>query len=79
MSSYTSISPNKLSPLIGTANAPTLAGVRIDDYFAADPRLIPGATRRSYPDVQDRAPGFTAQSIVVICHTGGKLSEGTAA
>jgi rhodanese-related sulfurtransferase len=72
MSSYTSISPEKLSALTGTANAPTLVGVRVDEHFAADPRLIPGATRRSYPDVQGRAPGFTGRSIVVICHPGGK-------
>jgi hypothetical protein len=40
MSSYTSISTEKLSRLIGTANAPALVDVRILDDFAADPRLI---------------------------------------
>ena len=78
MSSYISISSDRLSRLLGTADAPTLIDVRIDDGFAADPCLIPGATRRSHLDVQDWAPGFTDQSIV-ICHTGGKLSKGTAA
>jgi hypothetical protein len=43
MSSYTSISTEKLSRLIGTGNAPTLVDVRIDEDFGADPRLIPGA------------------------------------
>jgi len=47
MSSFTSISPDKLFRLIGTANAPMLVDVRIDEDFVADPRLIPGATRRS--------------------------------
>jgi rhodanese-related sulfurtransferase len=79
MSSYTAISSEKLSRLIGTAKAPMLVDVRIDDDFAADPRLIPGATRRSHRDVQDWAPGFTGQSVVVICHKGEKLSAGTAA
>ena len=36
MSSYTSISPEKLSRLVGTVNAPTLIDVRIDEDFAAD-------------------------------------------
>ena len=79
MTSYTSISSEKLSRLIGTAKAPTLVDVRIDEDFAADPRLIPGATRRSHRDVQDWASGYMGQSVVVICHKGEKLSEGTAA
>jgi rhodanese-related sulfurtransferase len=79
MSSYTSISSDKLARLIGTANAPLLVDVRIDDDFAADPRLIPGAIRRSHRDVQDWAGNLNGQSVVVICHKGQKLSEGTAA
>ena len=79
MSSYSSISSEKLSRLIGTANAPALIDVRIDEDFAADPRLIPGATRRSHLDVQDWAGGLTGQSVVVICQKGQKLSDGTAA
>lgn len=79
MSSYTSISSEKLLRLIGTANAPSLIDVRIDEDFAADPRLIPGAVRRSHLDVQDWASRLTGQSAVVICQKGQKLSEGTAA
>ena len=79
MSSYTSISPDKLSRLIGTANAPALIDVRIDEDFAADPRLIPGAVRRSHVDVQDWSSRLTGQSVVVVCQKGQKLSEGTAA
>ncbi|WP_316165879.1 MULTISPECIES: sulfurtransferase/chromate resistance protein [unclassified Bradyrhizobium] len=78
-SSYTSISPEKLSRLIGTATSPRLVDVRVDEDFAADPRLIPGAVRRSHLDVQQWAPSFTGQSVVVICQKGKKLSEGTAA
>jgi rhodanese-related sulfurtransferase len=79
MSSYSSISTDKLSRLIGTANAPALIDVRIDEDFAADPRLIPGAIRRSHRDIQDWAGGFVGKSVVVICQKGQKLSEGTAA
>jgi len=79
MSSYTTISSDKLSRLIGTANAATLIDVRIDDDFAADPCLIPGASRRSHRDIQDWAGGLAGQSVVVICQKGQKLSEGTAA
>jgi len=79
MSSYTSISSEKLARLIGTAKAPTLIDVRLDEDFAADPRLIPGATRRSHKDLQDWAPRLAGQSVVVICQKGQKLSEGTAA
>jgi hypothetical protein len=69
MSLDTSISTDKLSRLISITIAPALVDVRIDDGFAADPRRIPAATQRPHLD----------QSIIVICHTGGKLSEGTAA
>lgn len=79
MSSYTSISSDKLFRLIGTNNAPALVDVRLDDDFAADPRLIPGSMRRSHLDVGEWAPSLTGRSVVVICNKGEKLSEGTAA
>lgn len=79
MSSYTSISSDKLSRLLGTAHAPVLIDVRVDEDFAADPRLIPGALRRSHVEAQDWASRMTGQSVVVICQKGQKLSEGTAA
>jgi len=79
MSSYSSISSEKLSRLIGTASAPTLIDVRTHEDFAADPRLIPATTRRSHLDVQDWTPDLAGQSVVVVCQEGQKLSEGTAA
>jgi rhodanese-related sulfurtransferase len=80
MSSYNGISSDKLARLVGTAKAPTLIDVRVDDDFAADPRLIPGAVRRSYRDVQEWAPQLSGQSpVVIICQKGKKLSEGAAA
>ena len=79
MSSYNSISIEKLSRLIGTSNAPTLIDVRTDEDFAAEARLIPGAQRRSHRDIQDWAGSLGGKSVVVICQKGQKLSEGTAA
>jgi rhodanese-related sulfurtransferase len=79
MSSYTSISPDKLFRLIGTPSAPAIIDVRIDEDVDADPRLIPGALRRSHRNVNDWASSLSGQSVVVICHKGQKLSEGTAA
>lgn len=77
--SYTSISSEKLSRLIGMPNVPALVDVRTDEDFAASPRLIPGAVRRSHLNVQDWAPSLAGRSVVVICQKGQKLSEGTAA
>jgi len=79
MSSYTSISSDKLFRLIGTAKAPVLVDVRTDEEFAADPRLIPGATRRSHRHVQDWAASLAGHSVILICRDGGGLAEGTAA
>jgi hypothetical protein len=75
MSSYITISSDKLSRLIGTANAPTLIDVRIDNDFAADLRLIPGAGRRSHRNVQDRTGGLADQSDVVICQKRPKAQR----
>src|SRR6266702_2277342 len=55
MSSYTTISPDKLARLIGTANMPVLIDVRTDEDFAADPRLIPGAAWLRHLDVSAEA------------------------
>lgn len=79
MSSYTSISPEKLARLIGTANTPVLIDVRTDEDFAADARLIPGAVRRSHLETGDWADSVVGRPVIVICHKGQKLSEGTAA
>lgn len=79
MSSFTTISADKLARLIGTANTPALIDVRIDEDFAADPRLIPGAIRRSHLQAADWGGEFSGRSAIVVCQRGLKLSEGTAA
>lgn len=49
MSSHTSISPEKLSRLIGASQAPPPVDVRIDDDVTAIPRLIPaGAAKETH-------------------------------
>ena len=79
MSSFTTISSDKLSRLIGTANAPVLIDVRTDDDFAADPRLIPGSVRRSHQGAGDWTGDFAGNSAIVVCLRGAKLAQGTAA
>ena len=79
MSSYTSISCDKLARLIGTANAPALVDVRIDEDFDSDPRLIPGSVRRSHRDTEEWAAQLAGRPAIVVCQKGQKLSEGTAA
>ena len=79
MSSFTTISPDKLARLIGTANTPVLIDVRTDEDFAADPRLIPGAVRRSHEDAADWGEEFSGRSAIVVCQRGAKLAQGTAA
>src|SRR5688572_28218541 len=79
MSSFTTISADKLSRLIGTANTPVLVDVRTDEDFAADPRLIPGAVRRNHEQAADWAEEFSGRTAIVVCLRGKKLAEGTAA
>jgi hypothetical protein len=69
MSSYNSISSDKLSRTIGAVSAPTLIDVRIDEGFTVGPRLIPGAARRSDVNVWDRAPRLPASSEQAELHT----------
>jgi rhodanese-related sulfurtransferase len=79
MSSINSISPEKLARLIGVPHGPAVIDVRAKDDFAADPRFIPSAIRRSYDAVSSWAAEFAGRSAVVICDRGQKLSEGVAA
>jgi rhodanese-related sulfurtransferase len=79
MSSPNIISPEKLARLIGRPDCPALIDVCTEEDFACDPRLIPGAVRRSHRDVAEWAPGFAGRSAIVICQKGLKLSQGVAA
>lgn len=79
MSSFNSITADKLWRLIGVPYGPALIDVRGMDAFAADPRLIPGAIRRPHGTVSSWAPEFAGRSAMAICENGGAQSEGVAA
>jgi rhodanese-related sulfurtransferase len=79
MSSFNTISTEKLSRLIGVPHGPALIDVRLDGDFAADPRFIPGAIHRPHETASSWAPEFAGRSAVVICESGRGLSEGVAA
>ncbi|APF38149.1 MULTISPECIES: sulfurtransferase/chromate resistance protein [Chelatococcus] len=79
MPSFNAISPDKLFRLVGTPKCPVLVDVRTDEDFAAEPRLVPGATRRPGTEVARWAQEFIGCQVVVICQKGLKLSHGAAA
>lgn len=79
MSSNIQITPAQLSRLVGLPDAPVLIDVRIDEDFAADPRLLPASERRSHRDVSAWAGAYAGRKVVVACQRGLKLSEGVAA
>src|SRR3984957_17544746 len=79
MSSFNTISAEKLARLIGVPHGPALIDVRAKEDFAADPRFIPGAVRRAHATVSDWVSEFAARPVVVICENGQGLSEGVAA
>jgi rhodanese-related sulfurtransferase len=79
MSSFNTISSEKLARLIGVPHGPALIDVRTEGDFAADPRFIPGAVRRPHETAPSWAPVFAGRSAIVICEKGQKLSEGVAA
>ena len=79
MSSFNTISPDKLARLIGTPKCPVLIDVCTDEDFACAPCLIPGAIRRPFATVAEWAHDFMGSPVVVICQKGLKLSHGVAA
>jgi rhodanese-related sulfurtransferase len=79
MSSFNTISTEKLARIIGVPHSPALIDVRSEEDFASDPRFIPGAIRRSHDTVSAWAPEFAGRSVIVICERGQRLSEGVAA
>jgi rhodanese-related sulfurtransferase len=79
MSAPNSIKSDKLARLIGTASAPVIIDVRTQEDFEADPRLVPRALKRSHQTVSDWGKVYAGKPVIVVCHHGAKLSEGTAA
>ena len=79
MPSPTEITVAQLSRLIGTPDAPVLIDICIDEDFAADPRLVPGAFRHPFGALPNLVPELQGRRVVVICQKGKKLSQGAAA
>jgi len=79
MSSFNTISAEKLARLIGTPKCPVLVDVRTDEDFASDPRLVPGSIRRPFAQVADWAHELSGRAAIVVCQKGLKLSHGAAA
>jgi rhodanese-related sulfurtransferase len=75
MSGPNSISVDKLSKLIGTANAPLIIDVRLQEDFALDPRRLPASKRVAH----DEITSVVAPAAIVVCQRGAKLSHGAAA
>lgn len=79
MPSLNSISAEKLARLVGLPGSPVIIDVRTEADFAADPRLVPGAVRRSAEQVAAWADDFGGSNVVAVCRAGHKLSHGVAA
>lgn len=79
MASPTEITADQLTRLIGLPDAPALIDVRIDEDYSADPRMLPAATIRDHRRIADCAREYKDRKTVVVCQSGHKLSQGTAA
>jgi rhodanese-related sulfurtransferase len=79
MPSTTEITVSQLSRLVGLPRAPTIIDVRLDDDVAADPRLLPGASRRPFQKVAEWSRDYAGASVIIVCQKGLKLSQGVAA
>ncbi|MBR0680676.1 sulfurtransferase [Roseomonas eburnea] len=79
MPAPTIVTIQQLARRIGLPDAPVLVDVRTEEDAAADPRLLPGAIRRSHADVAAWAGGLAGRDVTVICQKGLKLSQGVAA
>ncbi len=79
MPAFGAISSQHLSRQIGLPDAPVLIDVRVDEDFAADPRLLPCSHRLPAREVLSLTGAIAGRNAVVICEKGLKLSEGAAA
>jgi rhodanese-related sulfurtransferase len=79
LSGTLSFTVEKLAKLIGTASAPVVVDVRLDDDFALDPRVLPASLRAGHLDAERLASTFSNRFVVVVCQRGAKLSHGFAA
>ena len=79
MTAPTEITVPQLARLIGTPDSPTVIDVRINEDFDLEPQLIPTAFRYPFAAVESLVPELIGKSVVVSCHKGKKISQGSAA
>ena len=79
MPALNTIPLDKLVRQIGIHSGPAIIDVQTDEDFALDSRLLPGAVRRRYDQVNQWWPELRGRSAVVVCQKGLKLSQGVAA
>lgn len=72
--------PNEMpvKSLLGTPEAPLIVDASHDDDVAADPVLIPGATRHPRDLIDRLARRLDGARAVIACQKGRKLSQGIA-
>ena len=77
-------SPNEITAaraarLIGQPDAPVFVDLCLDEDFALDPALLPGAFRHPHDDLAALVPHLADRAVVLYCQRGKKLSQGAAA
>ena len=72
------ITPAQLLRLVGTPTCPIIIDVCLPGDFDADPRLIPGALRRSHTDLPGIERRLAGRAAIIVCQKGRKLSQGVA-
>jgi rhodanese-related sulfurtransferase len=73
------LAAERLFRLVGRPDTPVLIDVRSDQDAAADPRLLPAASRKPAETVTDWGPELSGRSAVIYCAEGHARSEGVAA
>ncbi len=74
-----SVSVSQLYRLIGAADCPVILDVRIPEDFDEAPRLLPGALKRDFDEIDALVSEFSDDRVVIYCQKGLKISQGTAA
>jgi len=79
MASPAQISISQLNRRIGLPDSPIIIDICTDEDFSLDPRLIPSSFRFPFSNIENLVPFLIDKQVVVVCHKGKKLGQGTAA
>lgn len=79
MPSTHEITVSQLNRLIGTPDCPAIVDICLQDDFAADPFLVPGAFRHPHTDIPGLIRRLDGRRAVILCQKGLKLSQGVVA